>query len=506
MTSAEYPIPSHLLSSNVPPLDAESICFRKLLVDIAARIDVLNAQIATMGVETTAEQSVERDALAARADQYQTVLSPARRLPPELVCEIMTQVPCTREIGGPEPVAQTPWRLGHICRSWRSWVLEYPRLWCSFHIPYRFHHASDDFPPAMVETQLVRAGDLPLSISFDWVVGKSVLENSPLDLLVPLSERWQSLHIQCRDHDDLECLVEVLRPIAGRLPNLERLEFLFDSEPEDSDIFEPEWDIFFSAPRLREAFLTDSLTGYYSLKFPIPWSQITRYRALFTAANTHLGIFQKTPNLVDCTIGVDEQTNLELTVTLACLRRLCVECSGGILANITAPSLEHLLVTEMTPAAAPFVHRSSCRLKTLVITQISFIDNLIPLLEASPSLETFILSGVVLTDIPKTATLFAALQVSGSNSDICPNLAFLAFGMQVSPDVSWKEVLFQMIRSRYFAGRLRTVRLFKNIVPFGSAFVEEMNADIGRLESEGLDIKYLAGDEAGDKLIDEFRP
>ncbi|KAJ7633159.1 hypothetical protein FB45DRAFT_1003307 [Roridomyces roridus] len=494
VTTAEYPIPSHLLFSNVPPLDDEIVLFRKLLVDIAARIDVLNAQIATMSIQTAAEQIVERDALVARADQCKTVLSPTRRLPLELVCEIMTLVPCTREIGGQE-VAQAPWRLGHICRSWRAWVLGDPCLWSSLHILYRDDDSDHDFPLAMVETQLME--------------GPSLLKISPWDLLVPLSERWKSLHIQYREDDDLDCLARVLRPIAGHLSNLERLA-LFSSSY-DSTSIKPEWDIdiFLIAPRLREVFLTGwsgSSCGYYSVDLPIPWSQIARYRGLFAAADTHLRIFQKTPSLVECTIGVDKEDIPAFTAILPCLRRLCVDGPGGMLANIIAPSLEDLFLTDMTPTATPFVYSSSCRLKTLVLTELTRIDNLISLLEACPLLETFILSGVMLPDIPKTTPLFAALQLSGSNSDICPNLAVFAFGMRVSPDVSWKEVLFRMIRSRHFAGRLRTVRLFRNVIPFGSAFVKEMNAEIGLglrpdRQNDGSTSRHDGGSAPGSSAI-----
>ncbi|KAJ7685575.1 hypothetical protein DFH06DRAFT_949733, partial [Mycena polygramma] len=67
--------------------------------------------------------------LRATIRQHQGVLSPIRCLPPEIVGEIFLYfVPA---LGGNHhvPVARSPWRLGHICRYWRSVALSVQSLW-----------------------------------------------------------------------------------------------------------------------------------------------------------------------------------------------------------------------------------------------------------------------------------------------------------------------------------------------------------------------------------------
>ncbi|KAJ7906797.1 hypothetical protein B0H13DRAFT_1478189, partial [Mycena leptocephala] len=71
----------------------------------------------------------ERDDLAERVQQFPAVLSPIRRFPKELLCEIFSStLPCTRRIGE-DDVDQPPWYFGHISKTWRAIALAYLFLW-----------------------------------------------------------------------------------------------------------------------------------------------------------------------------------------------------------------------------------------------------------------------------------------------------------------------------------------------------------------------------------------
>ncbi|KAJ6601628.1 hypothetical protein B0H10DRAFT_1635884, partial [Mycena sp. CBHHK59/15] len=55
--------------------------------------------------------------------RYTQVLSPVRRLPPEIIGEIFLYF--TPKLWKPE----LPWKLGHICRRWRMIALSLHQLW-----------------------------------------------------------------------------------------------------------------------------------------------------------------------------------------------------------------------------------------------------------------------------------------------------------------------------------------------------------------------------------------
>ncbi|KAF8196903.1 hypothetical protein K438DRAFT_1585606, partial [Mycena galopus ATCC 62051] len=79
-------------------------------------------------LKTTLAQLVpRRDGTADQIYQHQAILSPVRRIPPELICEIYawTWASCKSDYSRHEP----PWFLGQICRSWRHFALSYPPLW-----------------------------------------------------------------------------------------------------------------------------------------------------------------------------------------------------------------------------------------------------------------------------------------------------------------------------------------------------------------------------------------
>ncbi|KAJ7888089.1 hypothetical protein B0H14DRAFT_2219941, partial [Mycena olivaceomarginata] len=83
------------------------------------QVDALEAAIARL--------TRKRDEIAENIRQHRAILSPIRRVPPELVCEILVLSLSSdddRDIAN-EP----PWHLGHICRFWRHCVLACPALW-----------------------------------------------------------------------------------------------------------------------------------------------------------------------------------------------------------------------------------------------------------------------------------------------------------------------------------------------------------------------------------------
>ncbi|KAJ7617769.1 hypothetical protein FB45DRAFT_756394, partial [Roridomyces roridus] len=96
----------HLLASNDVPNDQQVVAIRQFL----------------------AENHEEGDSMLA----YKAVLSPVRRTPAELLAEIFSHVSAQRGVRthvGTYMIDAPPWRLGHICRTWRNAALSSPRIW-----------------------------------------------------------------------------------------------------------------------------------------------------------------------------------------------------------------------------------------------------------------------------------------------------------------------------------------------------------------------------------------
>ncbi|KAJ7112097.1 hypothetical protein C8R44DRAFT_856301 [Mycena epipterygia] len=468
---------SHLLASNEPPLDSQIASIRQAVTFSQLREDALNARIDAL--RATMDQLIEE------RDEKWSVSNGA----PDS---------CLPKIGG-NTVAQPPWHLGQICRSWRETALGNPLLWNSISILHSLRHPHQNtFPLAMIETQLLRSANTPLVLDFDWdqtIPGDSLL----LDLLVLHCERWSSIRVN--PHTGV--LLDLLQPVKGRLTRLQRVEFAdTDRVPpkEDSDVS----DIFSTAPDLREVLLTGPDLAEYSPVLAIPWRQLTRYRGVYSLGR-QLDILENLPNLIKCGIACDEdETDDARMITFPHLRRLYVE-TDYLLNHLTAPLLEALFTLGAVDTLLPFIHRSSCALATLVLEGCRTPEAVIPLLKSTPSLRYFLLEADCSVPGP-VSNLLDVMTLSDSPSDICPHLHSFVYGCL--PEIGYSgfshDPFFSMVRSRLNARyRLAFVRVFSTAP--GGRFRGIMESRMQGLADNGLDIAFLDGGEAT-ALIIKDRP
>ncbi|KAJ7131369.1 hypothetical protein C8R44DRAFT_978242 [Mycena epipterygia] len=496
---------AELLQTNDAPLESEIQAIRQILSDDEARVGVLNAEIDLLRIAME-ELVAERDQIQKCARKYAAVLSPVRRVPPELMGEIFSlTLPHTRQIEG-IPVDCPPWRLGHICKSWRNWALTDPFLWCS--IAICDHFSSDlrlSYSIPMIETQLLRSGNVPLTVAFDsracdWV------ESRRWDLLLSECDRWSSVLLRCME--DFHILSRWLAR-WGRFPEMKKLELITYSD--GHPLLHP-LNCFSIAPNLREIILTDPGYRYKSVLLSIPWSQITRYRGRFLAMH-QLEILEVASNLIECGLGfLDAPRDIfeDKTVTLPHLRRLYVgDCD--FLTHLTTPALEVLCSFGQIYPLAGLVSRSSCRLTRLVLEECEPLDALVRLLGDLPSLEYLLVDNRYCRRV-ESKNLFNSLTISGASSDLCPRLTSLAYGLGYSyadhpfqaPDIIL--VLVAMTRSRLRLTspcRLSSLRLFSLI---GDSRFKNAITEIQILTEEGLDFAFFCGDNAVKTLIAKDRP
>ncbi|KAJ7689300.1 hypothetical protein B0H17DRAFT_1180302 [Mycena rosella] len=389
---------AHLLESNDPPLDSDISSIRRIISDSQDRRDALNIQLGLMS-----KLIAERDEMAECVRRHTAVLSAARRVPAEIVGEIFAAtLPWTRRLGE-ATVTCAPWRLANVCRSWRASALADPFLWSSIAIlrPSGGVPISDLYPLSMLESQLLRSGNVPLDVVFDPYYGDSAAEQ--LELIPPL----------------------ILSPMR--------------------------MDHFPTAPSLRKIILARFDFAWPSPPVLIPWGQITHYRGVYSVQR-QLEILAEAQHLVECGLGFTTKVVRApdpQIIILPHLRRLSVQ-NADCLSHITAPSLQHLFSFGWIDAVPSFLQRSSCRLTRLMLGECKSYGTLVPLLHSLPILESLFLDATHIVP-PEIDSFHRTMTLSGLPSDICPNLTSLVYGRALSEERNPPIGVLDMLRgAEYF--------------------------------------------------------
>ncbi|KAJ7157339.1 hypothetical protein C8R46DRAFT_424167 [Mycena filopes] len=423
---ADIPLPelTSLLASNDPPLDSDYTRILDIISVGQDRIDVLDSQIRALQTRL-APLVRERDETVKHVRERRAIVSPLRRVPPEVLCEIFAS-----SIEGSESGEEPPWYLGHICQSWRRIALGYPGLWT--HLIIR-----EDLP--CIEEQLLRAGNALLDVYWS---GRQNKENVGLaDLMGPHYGRWRALRIDyVFNHAP-----EWLRFANGHLDQLETLEMT--GSP---DVAIP---IFLSvAPNLRHVFLNDLDFAECCPWIPVPWAQITHYRGTFLL-HRQVEVLQTAQNLLVCSVGFfgDISDPPSPLLVLPRLRRLSTE-SAKFLSYLNVPALQELTSLYTPRVAMPrllsLISNSCCTLTTLALFSFSLDMVFLSVLEALPSLaHLFVECGNISTDTSKHTAVFRAMTLP-TPPLLCPNLTSLVYGYR-GPDMAPEQAFFDMTSSRF---------------------------------------------------------
>ncbi|KAJ7025718.1 hypothetical protein C8F04DRAFT_967303 [Mycena alexandri] len=121
-----------ILNTNTVPSDVDCQRIRELVTGPQTEAAKITDEIQRLQ-SLICELAKKRDALNHFIDPLVALISPARRLPDDVVVEIFTaSLPSDRNavIDG----AKSPLLLCHICRAWRNLAISTPRLWTSLHI------------------------------------------------------------------------------------------------------------------------------------------------------------------------------------------------------------------------------------------------------------------------------------------------------------------------------------------------------------------------------------
>ncbi|KAK7057992.1 F-box domain-containing protein [Favolaschia claudopus] len=372
------------------------------------------------------------------------------RIPIELICEILiSTLPYLSRLGS-RTVEQVPWHLGHICQQWRAAAIMSPLLWSSFTLSRRSAGCSSQTDlQTKVETQLRRSGSAPLHVVIDLlqregdIVGQWFPETA-VDLIIDQCHRWETACLTL-NHASARQLGTRLARMKDRLPRLRLLELV--GRRVDDSLTET----FATAPRLETVYLCrcSLRPGSISCETQFPWAQVTKFRASYAYIEEFEGIFaaMNLAHVIEMGMFVEflPAVNNTLHVVLPNLYRLNAK---GSLPYITAPLLQELWITDHNESLwelPRFVQRSACRLSKLVVYGCCDTSAVIRALETLPTLKTFFISFPHLSGIGDPKSLFRALDMSSSETTLCPKLTHIATGNNSENEIS---LFLDMVESR----------------------------------------------------------
>ncbi|KAJ7502626.1 hypothetical protein B0H11DRAFT_1989391 [Mycena galericulata] len=352
------------LGTNYSPTDEEVAEIKSLLIEPSLRLKSLNDEIADLqrAIDKLEEQ---RDALGAYIEAHTALISPLRRMPPDIIQEIfMACLPTHRNCV--MSAKEAPVLLGRICSSWRTLSLSTPRLWSRLHMvePTLVHpDASKAVEEKLVQrlettkTWLDRSGQCTLSISFGSSFSgfRPNTQDSFMKVILPFASRWE--HITFAIPPLL--LLTTSRLTEADLSNLKSLA-IHQTDVEDTSLVR--WDSLslLRAPNLSRVSISSARLN--PLTLPLQWNQLTHLSitdswdnpGLPVTSETILQVLDRCPQLRVCKMCVEDYLNgltkqLGPILELSGLHTFDLQCFGDLpstihklLNRIFLPDLRHL--------------------------------------------------------------------------------------------------------------------------------------------------------------------
>ncbi|RXW18798.1 hypothetical protein EST38_g7051 [Candolleomyces aberdarensis] len=274
------PVPE-LLGTNSGPTSTQTEAIKQYLIDVDNAIQLLEKQIQQLKAGITMLNTRKED-LKALAEEHRALLSPARRIYPELLSEIFsffihsnlfeTQGDYMPEIKDNFDPNHGPLLLTRICSSWRMAAIATPELWAIIRFivkPRRRFNLMDIWLERSGERNLIIAilDDSAYDVAEFMVAATAPCNQQALRLLSSQAHRWQTALFHLPRFK--ECW-DAFGAAKGRIKQLRRLEI---------DVTRPTWqdyipDIFSDSKLLTALTLTNCLFPIFRL--PICREKITR--------------------------------------------------------------------------------------------------------------------------------------------------------------------------------------------------------------------------------------
>lgn len=286
-----------LSESNVPPTEYESMQVAEMISEEESRFKELDREF-TAARAVFERLELQHSKCASGLLKHRPILSPIRRVPPEIVREIFLHV-VDLELENPSYGSlKAPLLLGHISSVWRQISLEFPKLWT--HVLISFNNKNYKRMMIRAKAWLDRAKALPLSLTVCPEAETTVAHLSRMmDVLHPYLPRCKRLYI-----DLVYFFIPALSTIHCTLPLLEHLELKLTYLGLDygrTYVLK----LFDDAPRLKRVeFLSSHPVRQKQIRnLNLPWSQLTHLEMRdYFHDPRHPFIFSQCVNLEHCTL------------------------------------------------------------------------------------------------------------------------------------------------------------------------------------------------------------
>jgi len=439
------PVPE-LLRTYHPPSTSQINSIQQVISDADSTLDALDNKILKLE-DMLDDLRRRRVALDNFKQAHQAILSPMRRLPPEIIGDIFSLCLHNRWQDRVFESREAPLLLSQVCTGWRGIALSNSRLWST--VSLFLQDSISESELALVRTWLARAGEHPLSIRL--VDPWERVTHPVIDLISSCSDRWQHVEL-CVAQSHFENL-------HSGVPILESVKFLVVG----SAMWTQPMNAFLMAPRLHSLHFDFPISPSV---MQLPWTQITELHIGALHLDECLDIFQRSPNLVRCELGITSWNHVESTpppptcqILLSRLHFLRINM-GDLLDYLILPALIDVHFeqygmqwsTKWMDQLISLQRRSSCAIEKLHLGADRRIsdDNLIRCLQNVPSLITLELGGYRASNLGKRAMIQLTHRVSSSQDSACvvPNLRTVK--LQYDNNSLFNDTVFvEMVASRW---------------------------------------------------------
>ncbi|KAJ7654664.1 hypothetical protein DFH06DRAFT_518744 [Mycena polygramma] len=319
-----------LLNSNEAPLDSDAPLIHSALSKTNARLAFLDQEIARL--------QEERASLTSYRTRNRGILSPLRKMPPEVLGEIFLLAVPTMKARRKVCVTDSPWYLTHVSGHWRAVAVSIPALWSFIHV--HCVGIGPLYPSAMLETQIARAARMKIHFhGTEWY--NSQTQVGIFQRLAKHCSRWEELDLTLTS-----AILPLFASLRGRLPLLRRVWIQWAEEESQNSL--TLMDVFDGALSLVDVGI---YSQYRFLPFSLPVQQLTHYD-LDAPWRTHQAILKMSPKLVEARIAIGFGPEFwppeEEVIELPCLQRLYAS-RPEILDYIRVPALEDLALHRLIP-------------------------------------------------------------------------------------------------------------------------------------------------------------
>lgn len=480
----------HLLLTNDEPLDVEYDIVRGILATAEPALSDLDTEIARLEAALECAHRQRRE-LQKFIHEHKAILTPFRRLPPEIIAKIILHVYHYQDWPRAAVTLDTSrglWIFTRISRVWRDVALSFPKLWSYLRLDTA---RPSDRRLEILKVVLGHSQDLPLSFAF-WDYYPHISPKR-LDILIRESHRWEDVKISIFFPGS----ITQLNALKGNLPCLRQLHLsirifsIADVRSEDV----PPLDGFEVAPLLRSLIIDRDIDVNLSL----PWTQLTDFNERYT----HRPLSQLSKINLTTGTGVDSsgsaaQSNSNTPILLPRLRIINAQNTSA-LDFVTVPALEHLHIdvkhfgSSITSVSSLF-RRSQCALKSLMVGEMDG-SSLVDMLRLVPTLTSLRVWGA-----SYDRTLISALTAMKTSNTLLllPNLT--ALEMVVSTEMRDgdgddadfdNEAFMRMVESRWWSHGSCLKKFFFSVY-FGDDSTERISSQTvmrcEELRRDGLEL------------------